>query len=154
MSINENIQKAIKESLPEAVAGELKEYLEETEDLKEENKWLRKENDELKEENGNLRNLKSRLDSVELREKQAEKLNQDLNLREAVLKVREEHVEERVNEIRNLTQTVFRSNRMNYNLDLSIPYNVPTDGYGNPNYGNVHHETVSAKIQKDDSQDQ
>ena len=126
MSMNESIRAAIKDNLSESVSKELQSYLSELESDREELRREQKENLKLTEELADLKDREVAWGRCEEAEEVNATRHAELEKREALLELREKHAEERVDEIRNLTSTVFQSNRIGYNLNLSAP---------NPRYG-------------------
>lgn len=161
MELNKQIQKAIAESLPEATAGELKKYLEKADAAKTDLKLLQQDYDELaanyEDATGELRRLRDlKLKRETIDQENAtlavDRMKHDMDVQ--MLELREQHAKDRVLEIRNMTETVFKSNRMNYNLDLSLPLPVSKDQYGNRDYNQDSYADnfVSGSVSKDDTQ--
>jgi hypothetical protein len=138
MSITEQVQKAINENLPALAAGELKNFIAEAEANKAALAASRKELDDLRAKQHKFIRFEERESDVTSREKAAYVREQKLALDEAVLKVKQECENQRVSEIRNLVQTVFQSNRLDYALNLNVPVNHPAGYTENKNlYGNI-----------------
>jgi hypothetical protein len=128
MSLSNDIQDAIKKSLPSAVAGELQAFIEEAKQNKANLDLVIKERNAKEVELQRLRGIETREANIAAREAAARIKDHDLQLKESVLKAQEEFNNRRVDEMRNLVSTVFGSNRLNYNLNLSVPVK---DQYGN-----------------------
>ena len=124
--LSEKIQEAIAQSLPAAVAGELKDFISQAEVDAKRRYELQLEVNNLQKENLRLRDLELSEIAVKSRESVVASIENAVTVKEQILTLREEHAKQRVEEIRSLTSTVFGSNRMNYDLSLGLP---------NPAYG-------------------
>lgn len=131
--IDAALKAEIDKHLPTMVGKQLQERLVQAErdarDLKiaiDTNNALEIKNDKLEDLKINEAELYDREGKVSAREFQ-------VGVKEQLLALREKHAEERVNEIRALTDRVFGSNRMGYNLNLSVPNpsHGQKDQYGN-----------------------
>lgn len=141
-NISEKVLQAISTELPSVVAGELKLFIDHAQTDKRELDNLRilttgqqVELDKFRAIENQENDLKTRQASINARERK-------LELDEAVFKAKNESESRRIEEIRGLVQTVFQSNRLNYNLNLGIPNE---DKYGNNTtkqiYGNIEKDS-------------
>lgn len=130
MELNSSIQKAIQDSLPLAVAGELKDYIATAQKTAEAYSALQQVYITLKADYDRLLKLELRENDVTKREEALRENDRDIKTRLQLVTMREEHAKERIDEIKNLTATVFQSNRMNYNVSLGMPVQRENDQYG------------------------
>lgn len=129
-NISADIQKAIEENLPGMVGKELQLVLKKAEEDAANLKLTKQLLDDCRDELGQLQKLNHDEMVVRGREAAVFEREKKLDIREEILKLKESHATERVTEIRNLTERVFMSNRLGYNLNLGMP---------NPNYGKPVH---------------
>ncbi len=133
--LNEEMKALIDKNLPTLVGEQLKKALIDYDKVKTEKGNLVSENLALKRTNTDLENMRSNYINVEQRERAVVTKENQLNIKDEILKVREEHAKQRVEEIRALTQTVFRSNRLGYNLNLGGQAYIP--GHPGNNYNST-----------------
>ena len=126
-TITKAVQEAIDTNLSGEVAGRLKTFIKDAE--------ITKSNLEIA--MTNLHTTKTRLSEIEVfehtytdlraRETDIKAKEQKLNFEEKVLEIKTDCQNRRVEEIRGLVETVFRSNRLGYNINLgSSEYNSST----------------------------
>lgn len=147
-NLSDKLLQIIQEGLPAATAGELKKYIEQAQknetELNNAVKLIGDQNEELKV----LRPLRDREHNVAAREVVANVRDVELRIKEEILKVKETHATERVSEIRNLTNTVFQSNRLGYNLNLNSTHYDPAGPSNNYN-STTSNETITGNISKE-----
>lgn len=152
MELTEKIQAAIAENLPNAHAGELKKFIDQAQKDSIELKALRekatKDDRELTTLRGHIQTEKD----IEAIKNEQDTKAVELDNREKILEIREYHAKERVSEIRGLTETVFKSNRLNYDVSVGIPVNPPPkDQYGNRDYSEAPDtHMVTGNVTKED----
>lgn len=127
MSINEDIQRAIDKNLSSEVASRLKDFIFDAEQKAVELKAYIKENEAFKIELNVLRALETKKGELEQRERSLDHDEAKLDVEKQVLEVKEKCAQSRIDDIKELTRTVFGSNRLNYNLSLhQSDYNSTT----------------------------
>lgn len=139
--IAENLRKTINENLPATVAEELKKYLTEAEEVFQKLKDKELLITKLTEEVQGLRQLKNREEYLsreevkqEAERKRLKEEQREFEFKQKILELKERHAEERLQELRYLTERVFASNKVGYNVGFNIP---------NPMYsGNMHNSTL------------
>lgn len=118
-NITVEIQDAIKKNLPEMVGKELNKILSNYEVLKVQLSTAQDQNKKHLKEYQEIRELDRQYEENETKRLSNLEKERELNTKEEILKIREENAKQRVDEIRNLTETVFQSNRMNYGVNLT-----------------------------------
>ena len=156
-SDTKSIQKIIAESLPEAHAGELKKFIDDANQLKDDHRVLKMEFKDMEKEYTRLLTLEIKAKNIETKMKDLDKKeatiireNDEIGLKAKLVELREQHAKERISDMFALTGKVFGSNRMNYNVDFTMPVALPKDQYGNVDHCAVTQETVSGSISKED----
>lgn len=142
MELSEEIKKAIQSNLSGLCADELKKFIEVSQENNKKVHRLEAELEELRTTNRQLDGFRQKVIAVEQKERANAAKENELFIKEEILKMREKHAVDRVEEIRRLTDVVFQSNRLSYNMNLSMP---------NPNYaGNEYNSTsnISGGITK------
>jgi len=124
--IDAALKAEIDKHLPTMVGKQLQERLVQADRDARDLKICRDSIDTLEAKNKKLESLK--INEAELYDREGKVSGREfqVGVKEQLLALREKHAEERVLELRNITQSVFGSNRMGYNLNLNVP---------NPNYG-------------------
>lgn len=130
MNVTSQISEVIKQHLPAAVGEELQKELANLAALRLSHDSLIAERDRaqkqilaLTQANSEIR---SRLDKIENREEQATKREREIELRDAVLKVKEECVGLRIADVKSVVEQVFSNSRFKYHEAYSHP--VPVVG--------------------------
>ena len=118
-NISTEFQEIINKNLPHAVGNELQKVLTKAQEDAKRVEFFLEENQKLKEEIKALKVKEIEFNSAKEKERQAEERLREYNNKLEILKIKEEHAKERVQEIKSLTERVFSSNRMNYNLNLN-----------------------------------
>lgn len=139
-NISVEFQEIINKNLPHAVGSELQKVLAKAEKDAETVKFLQAENEKLKQEIKALREKEVEFDNAQAREKQASEKLREYNTKLEILKIREDHAKERVQEIKSLTERVFGSNRMNYNVNLNGSTYTPNGSHSVNMCGDVSGE--------------
>lgn len=149
--INDDLQNTIEKHLPEMVGKQLQAALKRGEEDRDKLDTLEEKYLEMKAKYDVLERQHQKFEANESKEKELDAKAQSLDLKEQILKIREDHAKERVSEIRGLTERVFGSNRMGYNLNLQ----VPNANYGKRDqYGNndcMMTIPAGGRIEKDDT---
>lgn len=123
--MKQEIQDIIRKNLPAEVGDVLRQELSELARLREETSKLAEEgkswrNDACAAKNA-LEAATKRLGNIEKREADAAAKDVTLTLREELVKLREAHAKERVDEMRGVVKDVFSNNRLKYSVPVAVP---------------------------------
>lgn len=119
LNMRMDIQKAIEENLPAMVGSQLKELIFEYERLKKANASMEIANETYSTELKTLRSMKLEREHLDQANEESDRRTRELDARKALLDQQEKYMEARLNDMRSLTQTVFSSNRIGYNVNLN-----------------------------------
>lgn len=116
--IDDKLLKVINESLPGMVGSELKQVLEQGQKDKARADEYEQKNIELSKEVSELKCLKLDRTEVQQRESSVRAEERELEITKKLLELEKKLINERLEDIKNLTSTVFQSNRLGYNISL------------------------------------
>ena len=135
----DDIKKAIEKNLSAEVGDRLKEQLDKLERLEKKVEELRGENTRLIEKNQKLEKELNEYQEIEATLDEAQTMLQGAKVKEEILKLHENHANEKVDLIKGLVETVFKSPDMRsqfaFNATLPVRENGMT--YSENAYGNV-----------------
>lgn len=132
------IEKVIKEQLPSRVGEELQQVLTKAKEDADRVEHLTKKNKDLETQLQKYRHIWETLEEAKKQLEVAEVKRKDVEFKEILLQQREELMKERLKDLKEITQTVFRSNRLDYTLSLagsSSGHNAVTGQYETTSVG-------------------
>lgn len=128
--LNKEIKEAIDKNLPSLVGDQLKQVLIDYDRIKEANEDQEKQIKQLTKKFNDIDNLNRQYSENEQISNELDAKEIDLKAREALLEFKEKEWALRLGDIKEITKTVFQSNRFNYAVDVN------RSGFENQNTNN------------------